>query len=271
MPTGSFFQTFFRVFAFFLPTLSCLASSQDPNWFQFNLAFEPIFADTWDVYQWAGPGSSVGPHDPYLMGGWKIGFDYDLSPFNQVGVGFKSILGEQNYSFKDSASNLDLLTTNAIGPFLEARSGLKLLPHFDASVFADVGYYWLINSSLAGPGGGNLSGSNFGVLLGAGLDYWPGSDGVYGFGFDLGYQFLEFPGVSTPAAALKNVDGSPTSLGMSGFVIVINFAEISMDLSAKPKPKHVPTAPLEQPLPSDTGKGTVTPATPEFPDLGGVH
>ena len=261
------------VWVFFLTAVSAFASSEHANWVQFNLAFEPILSNTAAVYDLVGPGSTVGAHDSYLMGGWKIGFDYDLSPMNQIGVGFKSITGADNFSFKDAHGNLDVLNTNSLGLYVEGRRGLKLFPHLDASVFSDIGYYWLNNSNYltAAQGSSNLSGGTWGVLLGVGLNFWADSAGVYGFGLDFGYQFLNFSSVSTPKGPLLNFDGSQGAVDMSGFVFVLNFAEISLDLTPKP-PKTFQSYPEIQPKPSsDVGPNPSAQTTPMIPDFDNLH
>ena len=231
-------RIFYWVCALFLTVQTSLASPEDANWLQFNLAFEPILSSTSSVHDLVGPGSTVGANDPYLMGGWKVGFNYDLSPNNQIGLGFKTIYGYNNFTFKDAGGNPDSLNTNTLGLFIEGRTGFQVLSHWEASLFADLGYEWLINSTFnAAPGGSSLAAGTPDLLLGAGTSLWLDPAGVFGIGLDVGYQFMKFSPVSAPQGELKNADGNRASMDMSGFVIEFYAAQVSLDLNPKPKPE----------------------------------
>jgi hypothetical protein len=248
------------LFMFYIFVAVGYADSQDPPKVQFGVSYELILSNNSDLIDLAGPNSSIGVPTDYVMGAWKFDLDYVLDPKWQTGLGFKAVNGK-SLSYTDSSGNGNILDENALGIFAEGRRVFKLSHDFEASVIGDLGYYWLNNASLTNTavGGGPLGGSNLGVFVGTGLKFYFDKEDNLGMGLEIGYQLLTFSPVSFNGGNLKggilnNYNGTQATVDMSGFVIMIDCAQVTFDLSPKPKQDNKVPPSDEAPLKTDTPK-----------------
>jgi hypothetical protein len=214
---------------------AAFAQTGPPQKIEFGVSYELIVSSNSDLIALAGPDSSIGAPADYDVGGWKFDCGLDLTPDYQVGLGFKALNGK-SLSFTDAAGKDANLATNALGAVVEGKRIFRLAPGFEASVLGDAGLYWLNDSYLdytTGIGSG-FSGSAFGLFLGAGLKLYFDKEDHVGCGLDCGYQWLDFSPLATPTGNLANFDHSQASIDMSGFTVMIDCVQVSLD-TAPPK------------------------------------